>query len=84
MGWKHRNSSDSVPPNQKRAEIYRQLDEFRDPTRNVMSMEEWRMMGEMMGGVDAMGGPSTGLLRQAPAVPRPGGEGHQHHGGSPR
>lgn len=70
--------SDSVPANQKRAEIYRQLDEFRDPTRNVMSMEEWGMMGEMMGGVGAMGGPPTGLLPERGA-PAPGGMGHDMH-----
>lgn len=30
-----------------------------------MSMEEWRNMGEMMGGIGAMGGPPTGLLTPA-------------------
>lgn len=61
--------SDTVPADQKRAEIYRQLAEFRDGTRNVMSMDEWRTMGEMMGGVGGMGGPSTGLLPQRDARP---------------
>jgi len=28
----------------------------------VMSWDEWRNMGEMMGGVDVMGGPATGLV----------------------
>jgi hypothetical protein len=76
--------SESVPASGKRAEIYRQLDEFRDPVRNVMSMEEWWGMGEMMGGVEAMGGPSTGLLRPpAPSTgPRPAG--HGHHERAPR
>jgi hypothetical protein len=40
----------------KRAEILRQLVEMRDPTRNTMTWEHWRMMGEMMGGVEKMGG----------------------------
>lgn len=54
-------ASDLVPPNEKRSEIYGQLAAFRDGSRNVMTMEEWRMMGEMMGGPDSMGGPATGL-----------------------
>ena len=54
--------SDVVPKDGKRAEIYRQLAEFRDGGRNVMSMDEWRTMADMMGGVGAMGGPATGLL----------------------
>jgi len=62
-------ASDRVPRNRKRAVIYEALAEFRDTTRNVMSMEEWMMMGDHMGGVDAMGGPSVGLLRKpAPAA----------------
>jgi hypothetical protein len=36
--------------------IDEQLDEFRDPTRNVMTMDEWWSMGDMMGGVEMMGG----------------------------
>jgi hypothetical protein len=54
--------SEVVPRNAKRAEIYRQLAEFRDGSKNVMTMDEWRTMGEMMGGVGAMGGPASGLL----------------------
>jgi hypothetical protein len=37
--------SDVVPRDAKRAEIYRQLDEFQRGDRNTMSMEEW---GDMM------------------------------------
>ncbi len=59
--------ADSIPHDRKRAVIYAQLAEFRDGTRNVMSMDEWRNMAEMMGGVGAMGGPATGLLRPPPA-----------------
>lgn len=40
----------------KRAEILRQLTEMRDPTKKTMEWEHWRMMGDMMGGVERMGG----------------------------
>jgi hypothetical protein len=53
--------ADAIPHDGKRAVIYGQLAEFRDGTRNVMSMDEWWNMAEMMGGIGAMGGP----------VPRP-------------
>jgi hypothetical protein len=45
--------------------IDRQLDKLQDSTRDVMTLEEWRMMADHMGGVGAMGGPATGLLREA-------------------
>lgn len=64
-------AADTIPTSRKRAVIYEQLAEFRDSTRNVMSMDEWRGMGEMMGGLGAMGGPATGLL--APIIPGAGG-----------
>ena len=68
-------AADTVPKPKKREVIYAQLAEFRDSTRKVMSLEEWRAMGEMMGGVAAMGGPATGLLPPlAPGTPGP----HQH------
>jgi hypothetical protein len=41
---------------EKRAEIIKQLAEMRDPSRNVMTLDHWKMMGDMMGGVDKMGG----------------------------
>jgi hypothetical protein len=53
--------SDRVPADQKRAEIYLALDRFQDASREVMPVEHWMMMGEMMGGIDQMGGPATGL-----------------------
>jgi hypothetical protein len=62
-------AADTIPGNQKRAVIYAQLAEFRDSTRNVISMEEWRNMAEHMGGIAAMGGPATGLLTAAPPAP---------------
>ncbi|MEK6687757.1 MAG: hypothetical protein AABZ01_04765, partial [Gemmatimonadota bacterium] len=62
-------AADTVPKHHKRAVIYQQLAEFRDGGRNVMSMDEWRNMGEMMGGLGAMGGPAIGLLTPAVAAP---------------
>jgi len=56
-------AADTVPRNKKREVVYTMLDEFRDTTRNVMSRDEWLMMGEHMGGIEAMGGPVLGLLR---------------------
>ncbi len=50
-------AADTVPRNKKRDVIYAVLAEFRDTTRNVMSREEWLMMGHHMGGIEAMGGP---------------------------
>jgi hypothetical protein len=45
-----------VPSARKRATIYRAIAEYQDPTRDVESAEHWRMMGEMVGGVERMGG----------------------------
>jgi uncharacterized protein (TIGR02246 family) len=58
-------AADTVPRDRKRAEIYHQLAEFRDGTRNIMSTDEWRNMAEMMGGIGRMGGAATGLLARA-------------------
>lgn len=49
--------SDSVPSSRKREVIYDQLREMTDSTDRVMTWEDWREMGEMMGGIEAMGGP---------------------------
>jgi hypothetical protein len=68
-------AADTVPRREKRRVIYAALDEFRDSTRNVMTREEWLMMGDHMGGIEAMGGPATGLLPSArPQPARP----HRH------
>jgi hypothetical protein len=64
-------AADTIPRGRKRAVIYTQLAEFRDGTRNVMSMDEWRNMGEMMGGIRAMGGPPHDPY--SPLVPSPEG-----------
>ena len=58
-------AADTVPRNRKRDVIYVVLAEFRDTTRNVMTREEWMMMGDHMGGIEAMGGPTLGLIRSA-------------------
>jgi hypothetical protein len=75
-------TADTIPHEQKRDVIYAQLDELRDSTRKVMTWDEWRNMGEMMGGVAVMGGPATGLIasRPTPAPPKGG----MHHGGHTR
>jgi hypothetical protein len=71
-------AADTIPRDRKRAVIYAQLAEFRNPTRNVLSMEEWRNMAEHMGGIAAMGGPATGLLTAAPAAPAGKAPSHVH------
>jgi hypothetical protein len=60
--------------------IYAQLDELQDSTSNVMTWEEWRNMGETMGGVAVMGGPATDLLDgvHAPITPSPSTAGMEH------
>ncbi|MGH7701035.1 MAG: hypothetical protein ACREMJ_11035 [Gemmatimonadales bacterium] len=50
-------AADTVPRERKRAEIYAALAEFRDPTRNVMTPDEWLHMAHHMGGIERMGGP---------------------------
>ncbi len=62
--------SPRVARDRKRSAIYAALAEFRDAARNVMSREEWLMMGHHMGGIDAMGGPAAGLLPGARRPPR--------------
>jgi hypothetical protein len=64
-------AADTIPAGRKREVIYEQLAEFRDSTRNLMSMDEWRDMGDMMGGIGAMGGPATGLIRTGKSAPPP-------------
>lgn len=69
-------AADTVPRDRKREVIYGVLAEFRDTTRNVMTRDEWLKMGAHMGGIDAMGGPAVGLLRNKPR-PTPG-KPHEH------
>lgn len=64
-------TADTIPLARKGEMIDRQLDKMQDPTRDVMSLDEWRMMAERMGGVKTMGGTAGGLVRgiEAPAAP---------------
>lgn len=48
--------SDRVPRAEKGRVIEAALREFRDPSRDTMTMEEWHDMAAMMGGVERMGG----------------------------
>jgi hypothetical protein len=66
-------TADTIPHERKGEMIDQQLDKLQDPTRDVLSMDEWRMMADHMGGIGAMGGPATGLLREIrqPAAQRP-------------
>lgn len=68
--------ADRVPAERKRAEIYAALAKFQDPTRETMTMDEWSRMGELMGGVELMGGQAGGAPSR-PILPAPAGE-HQH------
>jgi hypothetical protein len=56
-------ASPAIPKDRKRQVIHQQLEEFRTPVGNVISLEEWRGMADHMGGIAAMGGPALGLLR---------------------
>jgi hypothetical protein len=56
-------TADTIPHDQKGEMIDQQLDKLQDSTRDIMSMDEWRMMADHMGGVDAMGGQATNLVR---------------------
>ncbi|HEY0151338.1 MAG TPA: hypothetical protein VGB92_05030 [Longimicrobium sp.] len=61
----------NVPRDRKRAEILRAADRYRDNTTFLMSMQEWREMGTMMG-IQNMGGPAVGFLAgfPEPTLPR--------------
>ena len=70
-------TADTIPHEKKGQMIDQQLDKLQDPTRDVMSLDEWKMMADHMGGVEMMGGRATelGQLVQAPAASmRRGGE----------
>ena len=66
-------AADTVPRDAKRHVIYAVLAEFRDTTRNVMTRDDWLMMGHHVGGIEAMGGRVLGLPRSpgdSTAMPR--------------
>jgi hypothetical protein len=60
-------ASADVPPARKRAEILLAARRYRDDSTQVISREEWRGMGDMVG-VNNMGGVAVGFL---PALPVP-------------
>ncbi|HUG39319.1 MAG TPA: hypothetical protein VMM12_02485 [Longimicrobiales bacterium] len=64
-------ASPEVPRDRKRAEILRAAAMFRDDTTYAISVDEWRMMGDMMG-VHNMGGVAVGFIPDlpTPTVPR--------------
>jgi hypothetical protein len=74
-------TADTIPHDLKGEMIKQQLDKLQDASRDVMSMDEWRMMADHMGGVEMMGGPATELVRavQAPLSPASGDSGHMVH-----
>jgi hypothetical protein len=74
-------TADTIPHEKKGQMIDQQLDKLQDPTRDVMSLDEWRMMADHMGGVDMMGGRATELVRavQAPSSPAPADSGRMVH-----
>jgi hypothetical protein len=73
-------TADTIPDGEKGRMIDHQLDKLQDPTRDVMTMDEWRMMADHMGGIATMGGPATGLLVdvEAPKTARPDTGGMDH------
>ena len=64
-------AADTIPRGQKGQMIDQQLDKLQDPTRDVMSMDEWRTMAEHMGGVKLMGGRVTDLITKLQARSAP-------------
>jgi hypothetical protein len=61
----------------KRAEIYRQADLFRDPGAMAVSRDEWIRMA-LAHGLAAQGGPAIGIL---PPAPTAGADAHAGHAG---
>ena len=70
-------AADTVPASAKARVIDAALDEFQNPTTNVIPMEMWRKMADHMGGIEAMGGPAVGLL-PPPAASPPVHQPHEH------
>jgi hypothetical protein len=66
----------------KRREIYRQADLFRDPAHDPMSDEAWVEMA-IAHGVDAQGGPAHGFLPRAPSRDAEPHDPHAHHADAP-
>ena len=64
-------NNEKVPREQKRAAILEAASRYRDGTSFLMSIAEWKSMGEMMG-IANMGGPAVGFLPgwPTPTIPR--------------
>jgi hypothetical protein len=67
--------SEAVSRGDKRGEIYRQADLFRDPDAMAVSVEDWIAMA-LAHGVDAQGGPAIDWLPRVPTVDAQ--PGHHH------
>ena len=76
-------TADTIPHEKKGQLIDQQLDKLQDPTRDVISLDDWKMMADHMGGVEVMGGRATDLVQlvQAPAASAAMGAGK--HGDMP-
>jgi hypothetical protein len=74
-------TADTIPHRLKGEMIDQQLDKLQDPSRDVISIDEWRTMADHMGGVELMGGRATELVRavQAPSVPLAADRDHLDH-----
>ena len=66
-------TADTIPRDLKGEMIDQQLSNMQNLSRDLMTMDEWRMMADHMGGVEMMGGRATELVRsvQAPFSLRP-------------
>jgi len=72
-------ASPRVPRAKKREEILRAAARYRDDTSFLMTMQEWRDMGAMMG-IQNMGGPAVGFLPDFPQPTLPRGAVMAHTG----
>jgi hypothetical protein len=72
-------ASPRVPRAKKREEILRAAAHYRDDTSFLMTVQEWREMGTMMG-IQNMGGPAVGFLPEFPAPTLPRGAVMAHTG----
>ena len=72
-------ASPRVPRAKKREEILRAAARYRDATSFLMTVQEWRDMGTMMG-IQNMGGPAVGFLPDFPAPTLPRGAVMAHTG----
>lgn len=76
-------ASPKVPHDRKRAVIYQQLAESQRSDQNIMTLDDWRNMGDLMGGVGLMGGLALDILPGPPtagtSAPEMAGMNHGEH-----